>query len=216
MAVVLRSGRQNLPRRDDAARARLHAVAERACPIVTAGERLLPVEGHLGARLPGGGLQRGTTIALDGPLGTGSTTVALTLAAAATSAGEWAAVVDPHGTIGARAAVAAGVELERCAVVRRVPADRWSTVVAALVEGVTVVVATVPLRLRLGDARRLVARARERASVLVALGPWPAEAALRLRTGAARWHGLDAGTGLLTVRDLEVRVEGRGVHARAG
>jgi hypothetical protein len=216
MAVVLRSGPQNLPRRDDAARAHLHAVAERVRPVVTAGERLLAVAGDLGAQLPGGGLQRGTTIALDGPLGTGSTTVALTLAAAATSAGEWAAVVDPHGTIGARAAVAAGVELERCAVVRRVPADRWSTVVAALVEGVTIVVATVPLRLRLGDARRLVARARERASVLVALGPWPAEATLRLRTGATHWHGLDAGTGLLTVRDMEVRVEGRGVHARAG
>lgn len=167
-------------------------------------------------QLPGGGLQRGSTVALDGPLGAGSMTVALTLAAAATSAGEWAAVIDPHGTFGARAAAEAGVELERCAVIRRPPADRWSTVVAALVEGVTVVVATVPPRLRLGDARRLVARARERATVLVALGPWPAEATLRLHATSTAWRGLGEGSGLLSERDMEVRVEGRGIHARAG
>jgi hypothetical protein len=194
----------------------LHAVAARAAPVVSAGERLLVVEGDLGMQLPGGGLQRGTTIALDGLPGAGSTTVALALAAAATSVGEWAAVVDPLGTFGARAAAEAGVALERCAVVRRLPADRWSTVVAALIEGVSVVVATVPPRLKLGDARRLVARARERASVLVALGPWPVEAALRMRADSTRWHGLDAGAGLLAGRDMEVRVEGRGVHARAG
>jgi hypothetical protein len=181
-----------------------------------AGERVLAVAGDVGIQLPGGGLQRGSTVALDGPLGAGSTTLALTLAAAATSAGEWAAVVDAHGTFGARAAAEAGVELERCAVVRHVPADRWSTVVAALIDGVALVVATVPPRLRLGDARRLVARARERASVLVALGSWPVEAAVRLQTTGTTWHGIGEGTGLLVERDMEVRVEGRGVHARAG
>jgi hypothetical protein len=51
---------------------------------------------------------------------------------------------------------------------------------------------------------------------LVALGPWPGDAALRMYTGTTSWHGLEAGTGLLTRRDLEVRLEGRGVYARAG
>ena len=136
----------------------------RAQPFVAAGDRRLPVAGLLGELLPAGGVQRGSTVAVDGSPGSGSTTVALTLAAAATSAGEWAAVVDPDvgRTLGARAAAEAGVELERLAVVRRAPPDRWGAVVAALLDGITVVVAAVPPRVRLGDARRLVARARER------------------------------------------------------
>ena len=101
--------RGTLPRRDDAARAHLHAVAARAQPLVHAGDRRLLVDGLLGLKLPGGGVQRGSTVALAGLGGTGSTTVAFQLAAAATSAGEWAAVVDPEGTLGARAAVEAGV-----------------------------------------------------------------------------------------------------------
>ena len=136
-------------------------------------------------------------------------------AAAATAVGEWAAVVDPDGTFGGRAAADAGVALERCAVVRRVPADRWSTVVAALLDGVAVVIAAVPPYVRTGDARRLTARARERAAVLVALGGWPAEASVRLHVRAGVWHGLDAGSGLLATRDLEVRIEGRETTAKA-
>jgi hypothetical protein len=79
------------------------------------------------------------------------------------------------------------------------------------------VVAAVPPRLRLGDARRLVARARERGAVLVAFGDWPVEAAVRVRTGPGAWRGLGPGSGLLEARDLrvEVEVKGRG-FARAG
>jgi RecA/RadA recombinase len=186
-------------------------LARLAEPQVRAGERRLTVADPLGALVPGGGLQRGATVAVAGVPGAGSTTVALTLAAAATSAGEWAAVVDPHGTLGARAAAAAGVELERCAVVRHVPADRWATVVAALLDGVALVVATMPMRVRASDARRLVAKARERASVLVAVGQWPVEAALRLDAHASAWEV--APSGLLTTRALDVDVQHRG-HRR--
>jgi hypothetical protein len=208
----------DLPRRDEEARARLRAVAARARPFVAAGDRLLPVAGLVGERLPAGGMQRGSTISVDGSPGSGATTVALTLAAAATGAGEWAAIVDPGGTLGGRAAVTAGVELERLAVVRRVAPDRWAAVVAALLDGITVVVAAVPPHLRLGDARRLVARARERKSVLVAFGAWPVEAALRVHTGRCAWSGLGPGTGLLDTRDLHIEVEGKGARklARAG
>ncbi len=149
-----------LPVRSEGARARLVEVAGQVRPFVAAGDRLLAVDGALGARLPGGGVRRGATVAVDGVLGAGVTSVTLALVAAATAAGEWAAIIDPYGTLGARAAQAAGVELERCAVIRRGPADRWSTVVAALLDGVALVAATVPPRLRVGDARRLVARAR--------------------------------------------------------
>ena len=93
-------GARVLPRRDAEARARLHAVAARTQPFVAAGDRRLPVGGPIGALLPAGGVQRGSTIAVGGAPGSGSTTVALTLAAAATSAGEWAAIVDPAGSWG--------------------------------------------------------------------------------------------------------------------
>jgi hypothetical protein len=198
----------------------LQAVAARAQPFVAAGDRRLPVAGLLGELLPAGGVQRGSTVAVDGTPGSGSTTVALSLAAAATSAGEWAAVVDPGGwcgIVGARCAVEAGVELERFAVVRRAPPDRWGAVVAALLDGITVVVAAVPPHVRLGDARRLVARARERGAVLVAFGAWPVEAAVRVRTGPSSWRGLEAGSGLLEARDLNIHIEAKGRgFARAG
>jgi hypothetical protein len=159
---------------------------------VLAGDRALTIPGSVGEQLPAGGVRRGATVALDGPLGSGSTTVAFAFAAAATSAGEWAAVVDPDGTFGACAAEANGVALERCAVVRGVPRDRWATVVAALLDGVAMVVATVPPWVRANDARRLSARARERSAVLVALGAWPAEASLRLHTEPSVWTGTPA------------------------
>ena len=96
-------------------------------------------------------------------------------------------------------------------------ADRWGAVVAALLDGITLVVAAVPSRLRNGDARRLVARARERSAVLVALGDWPVEVAVRVHTGPGAWRGLDAGSGLLEARDLNVSVEAKGRgFARAG
>jgi hypothetical protein len=192
----------------------LHAAAARAAPAVLARDRLLVVGGDVGARLPAGSVQRGSTVVVDGPPGAGSTTIACALAAAATSTGEWAAVVDPHGTFGARAAHDAGVALERCAVVRRVPPDRWATVVAALLEGVALVIAVTPPSLRAGDVRRLVARARERASVLVACGPWPGEAAVRLHACGGAWRGLREDDGLLAERALHVQVEAKG-HALA-
>jgi hypothetical protein len=214
--------RRDLPRRDAEARAQLRAVATRTQPFVAARDRRLPVAGPIGELLPSGGVQRGSTVAVNGFPGSGSTTVALTLAAAATTAGEWAAVVDlagstARGALGARAAAEAGVELDRLAVVPNTPLDRWVAVVAVLLDGITVVVAAVPPRLRFGDARRLVARARERGAVLVANGAWPVEAAVRIQTGPGAWRGLGRGSGLLDGRDLHVEVDAKGRgFARAG
>jgi hypothetical protein len=180
-----------------------------ARPPVLAGERVLPVGGGLGGLLPGGGLRRGSVAVLDGPCGAGVTSVALSVAAAVTTAGEWAAVLD-DGTLGGVAAAEAGVALERLAVVRRVPASRWATVVAALLDGASLVVAAVPPHARVGDARRLVSRARERGAALLVTGRWPAEAAVRVQVEGVSWSGLGAGAGLLTVCTRRVRVEGRG------
>lgn len=182
--------------------------------MVLAGERRLAVPGPLGALLPGGGLQRGTVVAVEGAVGSGATSMLLQLLAAATAAGEWAAAVDPEGSLGGLAAAEAGVALERLAVVRGVAPAAWARVVATLVDGVALVVAGVPPRLRVGDARRLAARARERAAVLVAAGPWPAEAALRLRAEGSEWAGLGRGEGLLREQVLQVGVSGRGAAGR--
>jgi hypothetical protein len=138
----------------------------------------------------------------------------LSLLAAATAAGEWAAVVDGEGVLGGLAAAEAGVALERLAVVRAVPAALYGRVVATLLDGVTVVGVTVPRGFRLADARRLEARARERAAVLVAAGAWPGEAVLRLRAERSTWSGLGQGEGLLGERVLRVSLSGRGAAGR--
>lgn len=185
-------------------------LAGRVRPVVLAGERRLPVPGPLGGLLPGGGLQRGSVVTVEGVRGAGGTSLVLALVAAATASGEWAAIIDGEERLGGLAAVEAGVALERVAVVRGVPAERFGGVVAGLLEGVTLVVAAVPRRLRMADARRLAARARERGSVLVTTGAWPAEAALRLRAEGSVWSGLGRGEGLLGARTVRVTVAGRG------
>jgi hypothetical protein len=189
-------------------------IAARVRPVVLAGERRLAVPGPLGDVLPGGGLQRGSVVRIEGSPGSGSTSLLLSLLAAATAAGEWAAVVDGEGVLGGLAAAEAGVALERLAVVRGVPAALYGRVVATLLDGVTVVGATIPRGFRPADARRLEARARERAAVLVAAGPWPGEATLRLRAEHSSWSGLGQGEGLLGDRVLRVAVSGRGAAGR--
>jgi hypothetical protein len=204
-----------LPRRDVTARARLAEVAGRVKPLVGAADRLIAVPGPLGDALPGGGVRRGAVMTIEGAPGSGATSLLLALAAAVTGAGEWAAVVDLDGTLGGRAAAEAGVVLERFSVVRGAPTDRWATVVAALLDGFAFVAAEAPPRCKLGDARRLAARARERSATFVALGRWPAEAAVRLHASTSHWSGLTAGSGLLGERALHVDVAGRGAPVRA-
>ena len=189
-------------------------IAARVRPVVLAGERRLAVPGPLGELLPGGGLQRGSVVRVEGAPGSGATSLVLALLAAATAAGEWAAVVDGDGVLGGLAAAEAGVALERLAVVRAVPFALYGRVVATLLDGVTVVGVAFPRGFRPADARRLEARARERAGVLVAGGSWPGEAALRLRAEHSSWAGLGRGEGLLGERVLRVSVCGRGAAGR--
>lgn len=193
-------------------RAELRALAGAVRPPVLAGARVLELEGPLAAVLPHGAVRRGSVLALDGPLGSGVTSVVHALAAEVTARGEWAAVVD-DGTFGGAAGAGAGVALERLAIVRATAPDRWATVVAVLLDGTTMVAGVVPARLRLGDARRLAARARERGALLVPVGAWPGEAAVRLHVQRSDWTGLAPGAGLLHSRRWHVRVEGKGAAA---
>jgi len=206
-----------LPSRDPVARARLTEVHQRTRPVVPAWARTLPVPGPLGRLLPE--VVRGSVVVVEGGVGTGATSAALSLCAAATSVGEWAAVVDLDGTLGGEAVAAAGVALERFAVARRVPPDRWAAAVAVLLDGVSVAVAEVPRHVRPGDAHRLAARARERGVVLVPLAaprsPWPASATQRVHVEGGPWSGLGGGGGLLAARPPRVRLV-TGTREQAG
>jgi hypothetical protein len=197
-------------------RAQLAAVATKVVPVAPAHSRTIPIEGNLASLIPPGGLRRGSTIVVDGPA---ALALSMPLLAAATATGEWAAVVEIDGfpsDFGALAAAEAGVALDRCAVVRRVPRDRWAVVVNALLEGMVMVSAPIPRHLRAGDAHRLVTRARERRSVLLVHGDgWPAGANLRMHARTSRWQGLERGEGLLQQREILVEVDSQGSTRRS-
>ena len=191
---------------------------QRTTPVTLARERALPVLPPLEPLLPDG-IRRGATVVVDG--GPGATALTLALAVAASQEGSWTAVVG-HPSLGLAAAAELGVALERVVVVPDVPADRWATVVAALLDGVDLVLARPPSSIvGANDARRLAARARERGSVLVPLPrrsaggrpSWPQGPDHRLTVvgGSARW---DAPHRRLAARLVDVEAGGRGSAAR--
>lgn len=183
---------------------------QRSTPTVLARERTVPVVDALAPLLPDG-LRRGSAVAVDG--GAGATTLALSLAVAASVAGSWTAVVGAPW-LGLEAALELGVAPERLLVVDP-PREQWATTVAALVDTVDLVLVA-GSRVAPGDARRLVARARERGAVLVVLPrtDWPA-ADVRLAVIGSAWRGpCEHGAGRLVARQAEVAATGRGAAAR--
>jgi hypothetical protein len=116
--------------------------------------------------------------------------------------------------LGIVAAAETGIDLERLALVPSPGARAWPAVVAAFLDAVDVVLVRSPPRLPAGQARRLMARARERGAVLVPLGPWSEPADLRLAVTASAWLGLGQGHGHLRARKAEVTIAGRGPAAR--
>jgi hypothetical protein len=86
-------------------------------------------------------------------------------------------------------------------------------VVAALIDGVDVVVIAVPGTVGASVASRLAARARQRGSVLLPYGQWAgADVTLQVTRGA--WEGLGQGRGRLRRREVTVSARGRGAAAR--
>ncbi|NTW42604.1 MAG: hypothetical protein HGA44_22485, partial [Cellulomonadaceae bacterium] len=86
-------------------------------------------------------------------------------------------------------------------------------VVAALLDGMDVVVVGPRATLLDGDRRRLSARARERSSVLVPTTTWTG-ANVVLTAVTSRWEGLGQGHGRLRSRRLRVERHGRGSAAQ--
>lgn len=219
-----------IPRSADDPRATrgLGALGERVRPGVLAGAQRVPVLPPLEALLPQG-LARGSVVAVEAGLAgreggagrvSGTTSLALALAAGAARAGAWVAVVG-EGSLGLVAADGLGVVLERLVVVDP-GAVAVAESVAALVDGFDVVLLGAEARSRLGrgDARRLQARVRERGALLVGTGgDLPGGSAqVRLTVTAAVWEGIgDDETGRpghLLRRRVTVEATGRGAASR--
>src|SRR5690606_27900926 len=173
---------------------------------------ILPVLPELSELLPSRGLRRGSTISVaPDPARRGSSSLVLALLAEASRAGAWCAVVGVP-TFGAVAAAELGIALDRLALVPR-PGPEWATVVAALIDGVDVVVAAVPPALTASVAARRAARARQRGAVLIPYGAWEG-ADVTLRVVRSTWEGLGQGRGRLRRRELTISACGRGAAAR--
>ncbi|WNB86829.1 hypothetical protein [Cellulomonas sp. ATA003] len=103
--------------------------------------------------------------------------------------------------------------LDRLAVVPR-PGPDAATVLAALLDGVDVVVVGDGAALVDADRRRLTARARERGTVLLSTSTWPG-AHVVLAAEPVGWTGLGDGHGHLRRHRLAVTRSGRGSAGRA-
>ncbi|MFE6235089.1 hypothetical protein [Cellulosimicrobium sp. NPDC057862] len=187
------------------ARAR-HVTTRDASRDVIPDERVWPVHDALVPLLPLGGLQRGTVVAVRG-----STSLLLALVARPSRSGAWTAAVG-FPAVGLLAAADAGADLDRVVLVPR-PGPDAALAIAALVDGLDVVVVGPDAALTDTDRRRLTGRARERGALLVAAGAWPgAHVALTVTGGG--WSGADRGAGWLRRRSLVVERAGRGGAAR--
>jgi hypothetical protein len=170
-------------------------------------DRILPVLPVLRRLLPGGGLRRGSTVTASG-----ATSLLIALLAEASRAGSWCAVVGLP-TLGAQAVAEAGIALDRLVLVPH-PGPEWSTVVAALLDGVDLVVAVPPGPIAASMSGRLAARARQRGSVLVTYGNLPG-ADLVLTARHSHWTGLEEGDGRLSRQEMTVVARGRGAAAQS-
>lgn len=180
----------------------LRDLAAEVAPVSLAAEQVLPLPRPLDELVPEAGLRRGWTVAVEG---VAATSLALALAAEATSTGSWVAFVGAP-EVGMLAAAELGVDLARSLVVRLDDARHWSEVTAALLGAVDLIVTRPPSGVRQRDVRRLAARARERGTVLVRLpgGDEVMTVDRRFRGTSPSWVGLTPGRGRLVARRLRV------------
>ncbi|HLX89710.1 MAG TPA: hypothetical protein VKR22_14790, partial [Acidimicrobiales bacterium] len=196
------------------------ALAARVRPTSDRRDQVVPVVPALGAVVPGGGMTRGGVVVVEpGPAGAeaagGATTLAFSLLAAATTGGAWCGAVGVND-VGILAVAELGVDLDRLLLVRGA-GQHWAEVAAGLVDGLDVVVVCPPGPVRPAAARRLVARARERRSVLVVLArhaPWSEGPDLRLTVTSGQWVGVGHGHGHLRGRRVELVTAGRRAASR--
>jgi hypothetical protein len=170
-------------------------------------DQVVPVGSPLRPLFPSGGLRRGSTVAVS----SGATSLLLALLAEASAGGAWCALVGMP-QVGVVAAAEAGLALERLVLVPD-PGAEWSTVCAALLDGVDIVIPGMSGPIPTTLASRLTARARQRGGVLMPIGSWPG-ADLTLDVVSRAWYGLGQGEGRLRRCRIEVLASGRGAATR--
>jgi hypothetical protein len=223
-------------------RARLRAIAGKvqSSPVL-ASQRPRPVGGPFAAVFPQG-LRPGTSVAVTAArpaLEAAALRNAITLAAGVVPNDGWVAAVGLP-SVGVLAAAEVGLALDHL-VFFALPGERtarrgaseargphaegggrgcgappgqkhWGTVSVAAVDAFDVVVLAVPARPRLAEVRRLVGRARERGTTIIATGAgasaWGGEA--RVNTAAVDWEGLGCGYGTLRECRVTIELDGRG------
>jgi hypothetical protein len=184
-------------------------LAAAVAPTTLARQRTMPVVDPLQPLLPEGALARGRTVACRG---VAATSLAVALAAEATAAGAWLAVVDVPW-LGVEAVAELGVPLER--LVRVDPGDgsfgaAWADLVAAVLDGFELVVTRIPRRVNATILRRVLARVQARESVLVAVGdPGPLVPDISMEASTPVWEGVADGSGHLRGRRVTVAAAGR-------
>ena len=206
----------------------LRRLSELVRPVTFARERTLPVLEPLAPLLPDGVLTRGSLVRVGG---VGAPSLALSLMAAASGDGSWAAVIGlPE--LGLVAAAEHGLMLDRLALIDAPPTRRSAELIAAVLDGIDLVLLDSRVPISGMESRRIAARLRERGSVLItvepassmgrvkaphssmsqAAGGWSPD--LVLMVGASQWQGLGQGNGMLCRRRVHVEASGRGRAAR--
>jgi hypothetical protein len=168
--------------------------------------RTLAVVPELASLLPWAGIRRGATIAASG-----STSLLLALLGGAQRAGATCTVVGTTRLV--LAAPEYAIDLSRLALIPE-PGAAWPEIVAALIDGLDMIVIETagPVAPRL--ASRLMARARHTGAVLIPTSPdWPG-ADLYLEQVSHTWEGLGAGRGRLRTHHATIRARGRGAASR--
>ena len=197
------------PRGEVAADA-LALLGEGVRPVSASRTQVLPVLAPLRDLLPEGGLRRGSTIGISADHCGGGNTIAMALMAAASMAGSWCAAVGLPD-LGPVAADELQIDLRRLAFVP-LPGVQWGETVAAVIEGVDVVLLRPPPHVRATVVRRLVARLRDRRAVLIILidgTDWSEGCDVELRVDHARWVAIGRGEDCLRERLATVTAVGR-------
>src|ERR1700742_4210753 len=170
------------------------------------GTSILPVLPALTGLLPGGGLARGSVLAVEHP-----GLLCLALLAGASAAGAWCGVAGVPD-LGVVAAAGMGAEPGRLMLVPE-PGPGWPQVVASMLEACEVVVVRPPDPPSGQVRRRLEGVVRRGGGVVVAAGGWDG-APVRLRVTQRSWAGIGDGYGSLRGCRAEVVAEGRGAAHR--
>lgn len=177
------------------------------------------------------GLRGGSCVALDGEAG--QTSLLFSLLSHPLRSGSWA-VLAGFEHLGYRSAHEYGVPLERLATISpaSVSPVAWFTAVGVLIDSFDFVVlnvshrATGGYRIRSTQVSKLMARARQRSSVVLVMNHvpvpeantpplsnlWPHTPDVVLRVHGTTWQGINCGHGVITATHAHVTVSGRRIH----